>query len=131
MEIREIIIDALKAVIIPELESLKVRIAVIETRLDGIDKRLDDMNKRFDEMRFDMNARFEDMRADMNKRFEDQFNFNMKRFDSIEQQINNILAEMRELRGLNDKKVDVDQFRILENRYIELLTEVVRLKKAA
>ncbi|MBI5141431.1 MAG: hypothetical protein HZA20_04460 [Nitrospirae bacterium] len=134
MEIKEIIVEALRSLVIPELEAIKTRITVIETRLDGIDKRFEDMNKRFEDMnrRFDdMNKRFEELRFDMNKRFDDQYNFNMKRFDSIEMQINNILAEMRELRCLSNKKVDVDQFRILENRYIELLTEVTRRKKAA
>ena len=76
-----------------------------------------------------MNKRFEEMRLDVNKRFEEHFNFNMKRFDSLELQINNILAEIRELRRFYEKKVDIDQFRVLENKYIELLTEVTMLKQ--
>jgi hypothetical protein len=83
------------------------------------------MDKRFD----DMNNRFEEMRADMNKRFEEHFNFNMKRFDSIELQMNNMLAEIRDLRRLYEKKVDVDEFRRLENNYLELLRELTILKQ--
>lgn len=140
MDIKEAVIEALKAVVLPELDSIKERIAVIEARLDGMDKRFEDMNrrfedlrtdvnKRFEELRADVNKRFEELRADVNKRFDEQFNFNMKRFDSIEIQINNILAEIRELRRFNDRKVDMDEFRALENKYITLLTEVTLLKQ--
>lgn len=118
MDIREIVIEALRSAVIPELNAIKEKICVIEARLDGMDKRFEDMN-----------LRFEDMRADMNKRFEEHFNFNMKRFDSIESQINNILAEIRELRGLLQNKPDMEQFRSLENRYIELFREVTLLKQ--
>lgn len=129
MDIKEAVIEALKAVVLPELDSIKERIAVIEARLDGMDKRFEDMNRRFEDLRTDVNKRFEELRADVNKRFDEQFNFNMKRFDSIEIQINNILAEIRELRRFNDRKVDMDEFRALENKYITLLTEVTLLKQ--
>lgn len=122
MDIKEAVIEALRSVIIPELDIIKEKISVVEARLDGIDK-------RFEDMRSDMNSRFEDMRKDMNTRFDDHFNFNMKRFDSIESQINNILAEIRELRGLYQNKPDMEQFRSLENRYIELFREVTLLKQ--
>jgi len=150
MEIKEIVIEAIKSVIIPELDEIKKDIAIINARLDGIDKRFEgidkrfeDMNKRFEDMnkrfedvnnrfegmRADMNKRFEDMRADMNKRFEEHFNFNMKRFDSIELQMSNILAEIRDLRRLYEKKVDIDEFRRLENNYLELLRDFTALKQ--
>lgn len=151
MDIKEAVIEALRSVVIPELDIIKEKISVVEARLDGIDKRFEDMrsdinqrfedvnkrfegmradmNSRFEDMRSDMNSRFEDMRKDMNTRFDDHFNFNMKRFDSIESQINNILAEIRELRGLYQNKPDMEQFRSLENRYIELFREVTLLKQ--
>jgi DNA anti-recombination protein RmuC len=144
MEIKETIIEAIKSVIIPELDEIKKDIAVINARLDGIDKRFEDlrtdmnkrfedlrtdMNKRFEDLRTDMNKRFEDLRTDMNKRFEEHYNFNMKRFDSIELQIYNILAEIRDMRRLYEKKVDVDEFRRLENNYLELLKEVAALRQ--
>jgi DNA anti-recombination protein RmuC len=173
MDIKEAVMEALRTLIIPELNTIKERISVIEARLDEIDKRFEDMradmnsrfedmradmnsrfedmradmNSRFEDMRADMNSRFEDMRADMNsrfedvdkrfdemradmnKRFEEHFNFNMKRFDSLEAQIHVLLAEVRELRGLYQKKVDIDSFRELENKYLELLKEVTVLKQ--
>lgn len=52
----------------------------------------------------------------------------MKRFDSTELQINNILAEIRDIRRLFDRKVDIDEFRRLENNYLELLKELTELK---
>ena len=150
MELKEAVIEAIKTLIIPELDGIKTEIAIVRTRLDGIDRRFEDINKRFEEMRLDMNKRFEEMRADvnkrfeemradvnkrfeemrsdMNKRFEDHFNFNMKRFDSIELQINNILAEIRELRRVSERKVDIDEFRRLENNYLELLKELTELR---
>lgn len=94
-----------------------------------MDKRFEDMNKRIEELRADMNSRFEEMRTDMNKRFEDHFNYNMERFSSIELQINNILAEIRELRRILERKIDVDEFRRLENNYLELLKEITLLKQ--
>ncbi|MBI5141429.1 MAG: hypothetical protein HZA20_04450 [Nitrospirae bacterium] len=42
MEIKEIIVEALRSLVIPELEAIKTRITVIETRLDGMDKRFED-----------------------------------------------------------------------------------------
>jgi hypothetical protein len=94
-----------------------------------MNKRFDDMNKRFEDMRTDMNKRFEDMRTDMNKRFEEHYNFSMKRFDSIELQMHNMLAEIRDMRRLYEKKVDVDEFRRLENNYLELLKELTALRQ--
>ena len=144
MDIKTAVIEAIRAVVLPELDAIRQKITAIEARLDGIDKRFEDMrtdmNQRFgdmrtdmhqhsQDMRTDMHQHSEDMRADMNKRFEDHFNFNMKRFDSIESQINNILAEIRELRGLYQSKPDMEQFRALENRYIELSREVTLLKQ--
>lgn len=65
----------------------------------------------------------------MNKRFEEHFNFNMKRFDSIELQIHNMLAEIRELRRIYEKKADMEDIRRLEDKYNELLKEVMLLKQ--
>ncbi|MCX7794721.1 MAG: hypothetical protein N2257_10035, partial [Thermodesulfovibrionales bacterium] len=102
-----------------------------EMRAD-VNKRFEEMrtdvNQRFEEMRTDVNKRFDEMRADVNKRFEEHFNFNMKRFDSIELQINNLLAEIRDMRRLFDIKVDIEEFRRLENNYLELLKELTELK---
>jgi hypothetical protein len=46
----------------------------------------------------------------------------MKRFDSIELQMHNMFAEIRDMRRLYEKKVDVDEFKLSD--YFELLREV-------
>jgi len=61
----------------------------------------------------------------MDKRFDDM----NKRFDSLESQIHVLLAEIRELRGLYYRKVDIDSFRELENKYLGLLKELTLLKQ--
>ncbi len=55
--------------------------------------------------------------------------FNMKGFDSVEPQINNMFAEIRELRRISERKLDIDEFHRLQNNYLELLRDFVELKQ--
>ena len=139
-ELKEAVIEGIRSIVIPELKDIKSEIRVINAKLDGIDKRFEelridvnnrfeDMNKRFEELRTDVNKRFEELRTDVNKRFEESFLFHQERFNSIEKQINNILAELRELRAISSQKVDIIEFKRLENKYLDLFKEINELRR--
>jgi DNA anti-recombination protein RmuC len=143
MDIKEAVMEALRALIIPELDSIKEKISVIESRLDGIDKRFGDMNQRFEDMRNDMSQRFEDMRNDMNQRFEDMRNDMNQRFEDMRKDMNQRSEDMRndmsqrseDLRKDMNKRFDdhfnfnMAQFKSVELKIHDIFAEIRELRR--
>lgn len=100
------ILDSVKALILPELATIKQSLAVITTRLDGLEK-------RFDDLRQDMNVRFAEFREDIHKRlaeFQDNIALHLaeSREDAARRQSDfqsNIDKRLSEFRDGYDKRL--------------------------
>ncbi len=92
------IIEAIKAALLPELTALRqgqgelnIGLADIKAEIKVINGRLDRMDERFDQM----DKRLDDMKADMDKRFEQVD----KRFDQMERRLQEVHEDIREVRS--------------------------------
>ena len=70
--------------------------ARIDDLNDNINNRFDDLNDNINNRFEDVNRRFEDMNGNMNNRFEDM----NRRVDDVNRRIDDVQADVRELRGL-------------------------------
>ena len=77
-----------------------VIVAFIGIVAGGINSRFDDVNSRIDDVNATVNNRIGDLNTSINTRFEDMKASIDTRFDAVNRRIDDLQAEVRELRAL-------------------------------
>ncbi|CUS80420.1 hypothetical protein [Candidatus Kryptobacter tengchongensis] len=136
------IIEAIKAVILPEIEVIKQDISKLHGRMDEFSARLSDTNayineisRRIDELRTELYAKIDEMRAELYARIDGLRAELYERIDGLRTELNARIDETRSELSLRiddtNKRIDNVVFMInsLVEKIGELTREVESLKK--
>jgi len=133
MELKEIVTNTFKELILPELgrikeenKEIKNYLAFINKRLDDVNihladqsRRIDEVNKRIDRVREELNARIDAIHADLLKRIDAIHADLLKRIDEVNHRLNRLYEVI----------VRRDEHTQLEQRVLRLEQEVEEIKR--
>jgi predicted nucleic acid-binding Zn-ribbon protein len=113
MSVTEAVIEAIKDLVLPELNALKGAVSIIAVRIEVIEKRLDDFNGRFqaiDNHLLDQSRRVDELRSELSVRIDDVRNDLGARIDALRGEmtarIDQQTARIDELRGELTARID-------------------------
>jgi methyl-accepting chemotaxis protein len=104
MAVKDTLIEVLKDLVLPELETLKGAVGQLQVRLTTVEQRLDDFRSRFqaiDQHLLDQSRRIDEIRAELTARIDQQtarIDQQAARIDALTAQVAAVAQEVQKLR---------------------------------